>query len=145
MERAVVKDRYNKTLSAIQKIEESSEEFLYSTAQKHLPKVGFISDIETVEGVVRAHARIKKQLSTDLDQSSIELLGVKSEELPEGSNLYLGVKLTTWEKDLKTRIAEIRQETRLSNLKNDLVVLKRNLSDDDLFDLEMEGLSNEEV
>lgn len=134
--------RLVETQAAIEKLESSQEVFLYATKDKYLPKVGHIHEIDSFEGLLKAQNIVnasKEQVYTE----AAAQLGLSESEMPRQENLLMGMKTSYWDRDLKTRLDELRFEIRLKNLKNDAAILRRNLGADDKFQIEMLELSGE--
>ena len=54
---------------------------------------------------------------------------------------FLGFKKEIWDKDIETRLNELRQQTKLEKLKVARKLLKKNLSEDDKFKLDMSKIT----
>jgi len=139
--RAELSMRYNSTRAKIKAIEDSSESFLYATHSKYIPKLGYVGEL-SMQGVVQA-AKFLNDLNASSFETEMEEFGIKQEELGlAASDKYLGINISIWKNDLKTRINELRQSAKLNALKSDAEILYRNLDKDNLFELDMMKLSS---
>jgi len=145
MEREKLAARYEATKKAIEEIENSNEVYLYATKDKYLQKVGYIHEIETINDLLKAQNIINESKDQEYEKAA-EQLGLKENEIPKvKENLILGMKVSHWEKDIKTRLDELRVEKRLSDLEKDLGILHQHLSEDDQFKIDMSKLSSQDV
>jgi DNA-binding XRE family transcriptional regulator len=145
MERAELAKRYEATKKAIAEIENSNEVYLYATKDKYLPQVGYVHEIETISDLLNAQNIINSQKQNDFKDAA-EMLGLKESEMPKiAESMILGLKASYWDKDLKTRLDELRQENRLMDLEKDLALLHRHLSDEDQFKIDMSKLSSQDL
>lgn len=142
MQRSEVKTKLAEVRKAIAKIEENEDEVVaYATANKHLPGVGYIHEIDTIGGLVKAHAEITKKSTNDLS-ASLKALNITDDELPEGSEKILGFKPKTWFGDIEKRLNQLRTKAKLAKLKQAESVLSKNLSTDDKFAIETDGIDD---
>lgn len=111
----------------------------YITADKYVPQHGYIKEVSSLQAISKFHKFITEQ-DNELNES-LELLGITEDELDEDEIKYLGFPLESWYTDIKTRLAELRQEIKVKKLKSDVKILKKNLSLDDKFELEMGKLN----
>lgn len=144
MQRDQVATRYTATKNAIEAIENSNDAYAYLTKDKYLQKVGYIHEIETIEDLLQAQTIVNENKNQKFEKA-IEQLGLTEKEVSKKTEpLLMGMKNSHWEKDIKTRLTELRTELRLKALKNDLVILERHLNDDDFFAIDSANLSDEE-
>lgn len=140
MQRSEVKTKLAEVRKAIAKIKENQDEVVaYATSNKHLPGVGYIHEIDTIGGLVKAHAEITKRSTNDLS-ASLKALNVTDDELPESSEKILGFKPKTWFNDIEKRLNVLRIEIKLEKLLKAEAILSKNLSSDDKFAIETEGI-----
>lgn len=140
MQRSEVKTKLAEVRKAIAEIESNEDEVVaYATQNKHLPGIGYISEIESFAELAKAHNEITKKSTNDLT-SSIKALGLTDSEQPEETIKILGFKPKTWLNDINKRLVELRTEIRLEKLKQAEKVLSNNLSSDDKFTMETEGI-----
>jgi hypothetical protein len=145
MERAQLAQKYKSTVEAIEAIENNGEVFLYATKDKYLPKVGHIHEIDTIEGLLKAQNIVMESKDKKYDEAA-KALGIEEKEMPKSKDSFLlGIKTSLWEKDIKTRLEELRLEIRLAKLQKDAELLRKNLNDEDNFKLDMLKLSDESV
>lgn len=117
---------------------ENADEPVYKTANKFLPNIGHISEIETLKDCVKALSKINKQF--DVDSTSASVLGINVETL--SSNKYFGFSQKDWQSDIQTRVAVLKNEELLNKLKNAEEVLKKHRSEEDVFNEDMESISD---
>lgn len=141
MKRSEVKQKLALVKKAIKSIESSDEVVLYITRDKYLSGAGYISEIETISGLVRAHNEITK-LNTNDCTASIAALGLSEDEIPESDVKILGFKPEHWFKDIETRLSELRKESKLKQLLKAEKSLNKHLSDDDKFELDTDGIDD---
>jgi len=145
LKREELAERFNATQNAIAKIQENEEVYLYATKDKYLAKVGHVHEIESIPELLKAQIVVNESRNQEFN-SVAEQLGIKEDELPKATvPKLMGLKLSLWDKDLKTRLSELRAENRLNNLLKDEELLRRNLNEDDVFKLDMKELSSEEL
>lgn len=142
MERSEVKTKLAVVQKAIKEIQDNEDEVVaYATQNKHLPGVGYISEIQSFTDLAKAHAEITKRSTNDLT-ASIAALGLKEEEMPEETVKILGFKPKTWFNDINKRLAQLRTENRLEKLIKAEAALTKHLSDDDVFAMDTEGIDS---
>jgi hypothetical protein len=113
---------------------ESTPKTTYATASKYIPAVGYVAELSTIKQVVKAQKVINEQ-KEGLGEAAKEL-GLTEEDLDEEAT-FMGFPISVWAQDIKNRLDELRSETRLAKLKVARKTLRKNLSKDDKFDLEM--------
>jgi len=139
-----IKARFEKTEAELLKINEADDQFLYVTKDKYIPKRGYIHEM-TIKELLKTKKDFNKRSSNTFEKE-MEELGVKNTEIDSTDiEKFLGVKITNWDSDMKTRIAQIRLEEKVANLKNDLVILQRNLDEKSLQSIDLAQLSNVEL
>lgn len=136
--------RYSDTIAAIEKIKNSEESFLYHTKDKYLPKVGHIHEVDSIEGLLKAQNIVNENKEQVYDKSAA-LLGITEKEMPKSEKKLMGMKTSYWDKDIVTRLSELRTEIRLAKLQKDEQLLRGHLDKSDLFNLDMLELSDESV
>lgn len=145
IKREQLAERYDKTLAEIEKIKSEEEVYLYATKDKYLPKVGYIHEVESITELLKAQAIVNKQKNQEFKDVA-EQLGITDDEMPKNEvSRLMGLKTSYWDKDLKTRLEELRNKKRLDNLMKDADLLRRNLNEDDVFKLDMMELSDEDL
>jgi len=136
MKRDEVRAKLKDVDSEIKKIK-ATPEVEYVTGGVYVPGVGHMRELVSLQELVKAHAIIIKT-KIDLEQSAKEL----DIELEDSEFEFQNVKISDWEKDIKNRRDEVILENRLSQLEKASAILTKNLSEDDLFEIEMDGISN---
>ena len=139
-----VKVRYEATQNELNKLNEEELGFVYATQTKYIPKIGYIHEM-TFKQILEAKNFLNTHNSNPFDAEMKEL-GITDKEIEsKNTDKFLGVKMTIWENDLKTRIEELRYEKRYANLVSDLAILHRNLEQEDLKAIDLASLSDEVV
>ncbi len=118
---------------------ESAPAVVYATASKYIPSVGYVAELADVKQIVKAQKVINEQRE-GLSEAAKEL-GLTEEDLADDVT-FMGFTIPVWTQDIKNRLAELKAETRLAKLKAARKTLKKNLSKDDKFDLEMGGIDD---
>jgi predicted PhzF superfamily epimerase YddE/YHI9 len=118
---------------------ESAPAVVYSTASKYIPSVGYVAELADIKQVVKAQKVINEQ-KEGLGEAAKEL-GLTEADLDDEAT-FMGFPITVWSQDIKNRLAELKSETRLAKLKAARKTLRKNLSKDDKFDLEMGGIDD---
>ncbi len=118
---------------------ESAPAVVYVTASKYIPAVGYVAELATIKQVVKAQKVVNEQ-KEGLGEAAEEL-GLTAADLDEEST-FMGFPISVWTQDIKNRLTELKSETRLAKLKVARKTLKKNLSKDDKFDLEMGGIDD---
>ncbi len=139
MKRSEVKNQLASVREAIEKIEKNDDVIMYITKDKHLPNIGYINEIETIDDLVKAHHKVKKSHTNDFSES-IKALGIAENEMPKNDTKILGFKPEHWYTDIETRLKELRTEIKLGKLKTAEAALSKHLSDDDKFDMDTVGI-----
>ncbi len=119
---------------------ESAPAVVYATVSKYIPAVGYVAELSDIKQVVKAQKLIKEQKG-GLDEAAKEL-GLTEDDFQEEAATFMGFPITVWEQDIKNRLIEIRSEARLAKLKAARKTLKKNLSKDDRFELEMGDIND---
>jgi len=136
--------RYSDTVTAIEELKASEDVFLYATKDKYLPKVGHIHEVDNIEGLLKAQ-NIVNENKEQVYVAAAKMLGITEAEMPKSDSKLLGMKTMYWDRDIQTRLAELRKKTRLKKLKNDEEILRGHLGKEEQFDLDMLELSDESV
>lgn len=139
MNRTEVKGRLDQVRGAIKEIEDNEEPVAYATANKYLPEVGYIAELDTIEEIVNAHVVLSKLSKNDTSES-VKALGLTESEIPENNTRIIGFKSETWFKDLDTRLNVVHTETKLARLKAAELTLKGHMSADDKFEMDTAGI-----
>lgn len=133
---------FSKTKKQLEELIENTPVFGYVTLTKYLPKFGYIHTMSLQELLVA-----KRYLDTKLGetmQSEMLSLDISESELPKTNNTtILGIKIDVWVNDMKTRVKEIRHNTKISNLEKDLNILAKHLDKKDLFNIDVDKLSSD--
>jgi len=135
------KSDLNKKLKAVKaKIAELQglEKQSYKTSTKHVPSVGYVHELETLKDCVRALSKINKQFALDGDSASI--LGIDSTEIT--TLKYMGHGQKDWQDDIQKRVKELQNQALLVKLVNAEKVLSKHRSEEDVFNDDMEGISD---
>jgi len=137
-----VKQRYTVTQNELDKLNEEELSFLYVTHNKYIPKIGYIHELDfkqLLEAKQFLNNTNVKHFSKEMEE-----LGITDTEFEQkNTDKFLGVKISIWIKDIKTRIQELRYEIRYNNLLSDLQILHRNLEQEDIKAIDLEKLSSE--
>lgn len=122
---------------------ESKKRFRYTTENKFLDGIGCIAEFETLTEAIKAQTFLKN-FETNHTESAAEL---KVELKPEDLKLQ-GFTIAEWKEDLAMKVQELKDGIELSNLIKARKKLKKNLSENDIFAIEMgevESLLGESV
>lgn len=138
-ERKNVKNNYQLVCEKIEKIEKEKP-FNYQTSTKYVPKIGLITDVTTVKDIVKLQTIVDEQKSKF--NEAAKKLGISEDELDEEETTFMGYSLDIWEDEIKQRLNEIKQLNLLSKLQKAKKVLKKNLSADDKFLLDMDSIND---
>jgi len=139
MKRSEVKSKLEAVKVAIAQIEKNDDVVLYITQNKHLTGVGYISEVESIGELVKAHNEIRKLSTNDFTESA-KALGLSENEIPESDTKILGFKPAHWFADIETRLKELRTEIKLDKLRDAEVALTKHLSEDDMFEMDTVGI-----
>jgi len=112
-------------------------DFKTSCGGVFVPGVGMLCEANTLQGLIKFHAAISHAKAA-LEKSAKEL----QIELTDEEFEYNGVQFSTWMKDIKTIKEEIIANERLGKLVEAEKVLQKHLSDDDIFTIDMEEISD---
>jgi hypothetical protein len=99
--------------------------------------IGMLCEANTLQGLIKFHAAISHAKAT-LEKSAKEL----QIELADEEFEYNGVQFSTWMKDIKTIKESIVADERLKKLIEAEKALQKHLSDDDIFTIDMEEISD---
>lgn len=135
--------RYGQIKKQINRLE-NAEDTAYATVNKYVPGIGVIKEINSQKDLIKALKFFKEQENENLDeeQELAEELGIKLKKSKKEVVMFMGFKISTWISDVKKRAAELTNEQAILDLQNALEVIKRNFNADDLFKLEMSGISS---
>jgi len=135
--------RYGQIKKQINRLE-NAEETSYATVNKYVPGIGVIKEINSQKELIKALKFFKEQETENLDeeQELAEELGIKLKKAKKEPVQFMGFRISTWISDVKKRAAELNKEQSIEELQNALDVIKRNFNADDLFKLEMSGISS---
>lgn len=140
MKKEEVSAKLKAVKAKIAKIEEKKKDevVLYATKDKYLDGVGYVSEIDTFDGLVKAQTKINKLTSTDITEA-VEMLGLTDNEVPNDTTRILGFLPKHWNADIKTRVSELRTEILLEKLYN---AEEKLLKHADTFELDTEGIDD---
>ncbi len=138
IERTEILNRFQTIEAEIEKIEKA-EPSVYATSHKYVDKIGHIHELKSIKDVVKAKKFINGEFE-DFEAEQKEL-GISAKELENNVATFLGFKKEIWDKDIETRLNELRQQTKLEKLKVARKLLKKNLSEDDKFKLDMSKIT----
>lgn len=113
---------------------------LYATASKYIPKVGYVHELETVKQILKAQKTVDAERE-DYDASA-KKLEIDSDDIEEENVTFMGFAFDVWDTDIKNRLEEIKTQATITDLERARKVLKKNLSSEDKFDLEMESIGD---
>jgi hypothetical protein len=139
MKKEEVKINLARVTSALAAIKKEDKIFTYVTKGNYLPGLGDISEVEDIAELIKFQKKVN-QLSKSDNTAIIEQLGLKQEELPEQEPLILGRSPKHWNADIKTKLEEIRQNTRVEKLTAAKATLEKHLSDNDKFEIDTDGI-----
>lgn len=114
------------------------KDFKYKTGDRYLTGFAIICQVDDRKELVEIYSYLKKQMKDDKEAASE--LGIDPEDLVDDEEevpTICGYPVEDWLEDVKTRKAQLDAIERLAKLEKAKEILKRNLSDDDLFALEM--------
>lgn len=145
MNRAEVKTKLALVNAKIKELKFNREEnpVVYATVGKYVPGIGHVNQIESIEELVLAQAEIVKQSSQENTIKAMDMLGVTQDELGDAPTAkIMGLPTRVWNKDLKNRLAELREEMLLEKLEKAALTLRKHLSSEDIFDMDTEGIDD---
>ena len=135
------REELNKKIKSVKKqIEklESVEYPVYKTDSKYIEKFGIIKELETLDIVAKAFTFVKSNFQ-GFDNAYDELgIVTKETEKPK----YMGYALDTWTTDFKIRVQQLNDFKKIKDLNNALEVLNKHRSEDDIFNEDMERISD---
>lgn len=144
MKNSEIKSRYEATMSAIDGIKKDETPYMYATQQKYIPNIGYIHQLD-IPGLLKATSFLNK-LSENQFSAECEELGLNPTEIPlTETDSFLNFKISAWKQDIKTRLSELRAESRMQNLVNDASILHRHLDETSIKEMDLAKLSNEKV
>lgn len=118
-------------------VEREDNPALYHTKNKFLPKNGHVHEMETIEDVVKAHTYLLEQTKESSFTKSMERLKVNDSEISEKRTpKVLGYKVSVWERDMETRINEIRMDKKIQQLEKAISVLSKHIDAKAAFEME---------
>lgn len=117
--------------------EEKQTPGVYHTVNKYLNKHGYVHELEDVKACIRANTLLINH--SDLLERSAKDLG---EEIPEEATTLMGIEVSKWKEDIKLRLSEIKRQDEIDKLYKARKVLKRNLSEDDKFAMDMDKVDD---
>jgi hypothetical protein len=118
---------------------EAAPAVVYITASKYIPSVGYVAELSDIKQIVKAQ-KVDNEQKEGLGEAAKEL-GLTEADLVDEAT-FMGFPIQIWSLDIKNRLAELKSETRLTKLKAARKTLRKNLSKDDKFDLEMGGIDD---
>lgn len=121
------------------------KDFKYKTGDRYLTGFAIISQVEDRKELIEIYSYLKKQMKDDTEAAAE--LGIDPEDLVDEDEeeevpTICGYPVEDWLEDVKTRKAQLDAIDRLAKLEKAKTILKRNLSDDDLFSLEMSEVAD---
>lgn len=119
------------------------KDFKYKTGDRYLTGFAIICQVEDRKELVEIYSYLKKQMKDDTEAATE--LGIDPEDLVDEEEevpTICGYPVEDWLEDVKTRKAQLDAIDRLAKLEKAKNILKRNLSDDDLFSLEMSEVAD---
>lgn len=134
--RAQVRTELNQINKQISEIEPKAVRPTAATANKHIEGVGCIQDMESYESLIKAQA-FMNDFTARMDKAAQDL-GLDN---PMKSK-YQGFDISVWKNDIKDRVAYLQARAALKNLREAKAILERNLSEDDIFAMEMDKVSS---
>lgn len=141
MKQAEIKDRFLKTENELKNARNDEKLFLYATQTKYVKKLGYIGEM-SFNDLLKAK-KFLNNLNSNNFSKEMEELGITSDDINQKStDKYLGVKVSVWEQDIKTRIEELRYNSRIASLENDYILLKKYLDHESIQEIDLANLSN---
>lgn len=119
------------------------KDFKYKTGDRYLTGFAIICQVEDRKELIEIYSFLKKQMKDDTEAATE--LGIDPEDLVDEEEevpTICGYPVEDWLEDVKTRKAQLDAIERLAKLEKAKNILKRNLSDDDLFSLEMSEVAD---
>lgn len=138
LNREKVLENYRQVDEQIQKLTKSlKKDFKYNTGDRYLTGFAIVSEVDDPKELVEILSYLKKQVSSD-DEAAAEL-GINLEELEDEDDkpTICGYLVEEWIEDVKTRKAELDTINKIAKLEKAKELLKKNLSDEDIFAIEM--------
>jgi hypothetical protein len=111
----------------------------YRTRNKYVDKFGFIHELSTQEECAKVYKTIKTHFD-EMSDVSLEL-DIDIDEVKEKAN-YMGYNLDVWKSDVQARINELRTDIKIEKLYNAQEVLKKHRSEDDIFNDDIDSISD---
>jgi hypothetical protein len=141
MKRSEVKAKLLAVQAKLKKITESREDdiLVFVTKDKYLDGVGHIHEIEDMKHLIEAQHAVMSLSKTDLTEAA-QALGLSEDEIPASDTKIMGFKPKHWLKDIKTQLGKIREDAEFTKLEQWEEKLTKNLSADDEFALDMDGI-----
>lgn len=144
LNREKVLQNYSQVEEAAKSLAKSiKKDFKYKTGDRYLTGFAVICEVEDRKELVEIYSYLKKQMKDDTEAATE--LGIDPEDLVDEDEevpTICGYPVEDWLEDVKTRKAQLDAIDRLANLEKAKNILKRNLSDDDLFNLEMSEVAD---
>lgn len=137
MTKAEVKSKLKLVEAKIKELKNLPEP-TYVTSNKYLPTVGTVSELESATELVKALAEINS-MSKGFD-SAMEELGVELADKDKPT--ILGYSSTVWKTDIKNRLTHLLRYSQINELVKAKKVLTKHLSEDDLFEMDMDKIGN---
>ncbi len=142
MKRTEIKNNFQKAESNILKLEKENNELSlnFKTSNKFIDKFGFINEISSTKELIK--------LQTFIDSNFINLndsakkLGLE-EIITSEESTFLGFPQIVWDADLKNQAKILTNKIKIGKLEKIRKVLKKNLSEDDKFELSIENISGD--
>jgi hypothetical protein len=107
------------------------------TGNKHIEGVGCVQDMENLQQCVKAQAYMNN-FTVDMERAAADLgLDAKSVVQPK----YQGFSIDSWKSDIKNRVAYIQARESMVKLISAKAILEANLSEDDVFAMQMSKVS----
>lgn len=117
---------------------ESVEYPEYKTDSKYIEKFGIVKELDSLDIVAKAFTFVKSNFQ-GFDNAYDELgITTKDSEKPK----YMGYSLENWTSDFKIRVQQLTDLKKIKDLNNALEVLNKHRSEDDIFNEDMESISD---
>ncbi len=143
LNREKVLENYNQVEEMIKELQQKlKKDFKYNTGDRYLTGFAIIRQVTDMKELVEIMSYLKKQITTDA--SAAEELGIDPTELEDEDEkpTICGYLVDEWIEDVKTRKEELDVINKIDKLMRAKELLKKNLSEDDLFKLEMSAVSD---
>jgi hypothetical protein len=140
MDRKDIRENLKKVQSAIAALEKKNKKApCYETATKHIPAIGYVSEIPTLRECAKALSFVQSKFTNETTAAAE--LGLAEADIQEEQS-YLGFDFETWKSDIQKRVEQLKDESQMEKLQAAEQKLKKHRSADDIFADDMEGMDD---